>query len=417
MAPTPAGSTLLPALIAARYLPIRLLGRGGVGAVYEVEHVRTGARLALKVLHDRAVVSPVAIERFRREARASARVRSEYVVSVVDADVSPELGGAPFLVMELLEGQDLQALCGEEPQPPDVVLDWLAQVARGLDRAHALGVVHRDLKPENLFLARRHDAPPIVKILDFGLAQVACERSLTADSADVRGTPCFMAPEQADPHGDPVTASADRFSLGLIAHKLLTGRHYWQTRTLVQLVREICIEPMPAPSERGSALGEAFDAWFLRACHRDPSRRFESASAQIAALAGALGAVGVREPAGATAPPVSVVARPTPRAAPAVVAALALALVAITGSVLMQTRHPTALHSTTATNAPAYAPTAANPPVVAIAPSAPASAPSSAVSRPPAPLASPEAADSRRPEAHPVPAPRPSLRDPWADQH
>jgi serine/threonine-protein kinase len=369
--------------------------------------------LALKVLHDLAVVSPVAIERFRREARASARVRSDHVVCVVDADVSPELGGAPFLVMELLEGQDLQALCGEEPQPPHLVLDWLAQVARGLDKAHALGVVHRDLKPENLFLARRHDAPPIVKILDFGLAKVASEGSLTADSADVQGTPCFMAPEQADPHGGSVTASADRFSLGLIAHKLLTGRHYWQTRTLVQLVREVCIEPMPAPSERGSALGEAFDVWFLRACHRDPSRRFESASAQIAALAGALGA---RDPAGATAPPVSLGARPAPRAAFAVVAAVVLALVAITGSVLVQTRRAAALDSTTATMATAYAPTAATPPVVAITPFAPASVPSSAAATPPHPPAS-TAADSRRPQAHPIPAPRPSLPDPWADQH
>jgi serine/threonine-protein kinase len=404
----------LPALIGSRYRPIRLLGRGGVGAVYEVEHVRTGARLALKVLHDRAVVNPVAVERFRREARASARVRSEHVVCVVDADVSPELGGAPFLVMELLEGQDLHALCGEEPQPAELVLDWLAQVARGLDRAHALGIVHRDLKPENLFVARRQDASPIVKILDFGLATVASERSLTADSADVQGTPCFMAPEQADPHGGPVTPSADRFALGLIAYKLLTGRHYWQTRTLVQLVREICLQPMPAPSERASAFGEAFDAWFLRACHRDPSRRFESAGAQIATLASALGA---SNPAGATTPPGSVVARPAPRAAPAVAAAVALALVAITGSLLVPTRRAASLHSTTATSAPAYAPIEATPAVVAVAPSAAADVPSSAVSTLPPPPAPPKAPDSPRPRAHLLPAPRPSLRDPWADQH
>src|SRR5882757_7598280 len=118
----------LPPIIASRYVPIRLIGQGGMGAVYEVEHVRTGERLALKVLLSGLGASTEALERFKREARASARIKSEHVVRVTDADVAPELGGAPFLVMELLEGMDLEQAVADPPPPPAVVVDWLRQV-------------------------------------------------------------------------------------------------------------------------------------------------------------------------------------------------------------------------------------------------------------------------------------------------
>src|SRR4029077_3166917 len=127
-----------------------LIAKGGMGAVYEVEHARTGEHLALKLLLSSVGSSPEELERFKREARAAARIKSEHVVRVTDADVAPELGGAPFLVMELLEGEDLAARAGDRPQPPGAVLDWLRQLAAGLERAHAAGLVHRDLKPENL---------------------------------------------------------------------------------------------------------------------------------------------------------------------------------------------------------------------------------------------------------------------------
>jgi serine/threonine-protein kinase len=278
----------LPPRIGGRYRPIRLLGRGGMGIVYEVEHVHTSEILALKVLSDRALASDGSIERFRREARVPARIRSEHVVRVVDADAAPELGGAPYLVMELLHGEDLRRAAGEAPQPPDRVIDWLAQVARALDKAHGLGIIHRDLKPENLFLARRDDGTSIVKILDFGIAKMTFDGGPSTASDQLLGTPLFMAPEQAELKGAPATSRTDLFALGLIAYKLLTGRHYWVSDSLVSLVREICLEPMPPPSKRGIALGPAFDAWFARACHRDPAMRFETATAQIHALAEAL---------------------------------------------------------------------------------------------------------------------------------
>src|SRR4051812_41342459 len=118
-------TTQLPPLVGGRYRPIREIGRGGMGIVYEVEHVHTGERLALKVLESQSDASGETVDRFKREARVSAQIRSEHVVRVTDADVSQELGNTPYVVMELLEGADLERECGEVPQPPERVVGWL----------------------------------------------------------------------------------------------------------------------------------------------------------------------------------------------------------------------------------------------------------------------------------------------------
>ena len=133
-------------IIASRYQLEREIGRGGAGVVYAVKHVHTGERLAMKVLLSHAVDQPDIVQRFRREMQASARVRSEHVVRITDADIAPELDGAPFLVMELLNGADLGRLVVERGACPKEEVIWiLGQAARGLDRAHAAGIVHRDL--------------------------------------------------------------------------------------------------------------------------------------------------------------------------------------------------------------------------------------------------------------------------------
>jgi eukaryotic-like serine/threonine-protein kinase len=267
-----------------------------MGVVYEVEHVHTGQRLALKLMSFRPGVSA---DRFKREARAITRVRSEHVVQVTDAGVAPELGGAPFLVMELLEGADLARVSDDRASPAEAVVEWLRQVARALTKAHEAGIVHRDLKPENLFLTQREDGSPLVKILDFGVAKVAAESSALTTSGSILGTPRYMAPEQTDSRGAPVTHRADLYALGLIAFKLLTGRMYWRDGSLAQLLAQILADPMPPASERGAALGPPFDAWFERACCREPERRFASAATQVEALATALGiARAVDEPDG-----------------------------------------------------------------------------------------------------------------------
>jgi serine/threonine protein kinase len=277
----------IPKVIAGRYRVLRLIARGGMGAVYEVEHTHTGQRHALKVLLARGDVPPELIARFKREARASANIKSEHVVRVTDADVAAELGGAPFLVMELLEGQDLETLAAlSRPEPP-VVVDWLRQVASALDKAHRLGIVHRDIKPENLFLARSpDDRPAIVKVLDFGIVKMTEDATGITASGEVLGTPQYMAPEQATA-STRITAATDRYALGLVAYRLLAGESYYQG-DVMHILAQLLHEAMRRPSQLHPELGPAFDAWFARACHRDPEARFPSAGEQIEALAAAL---------------------------------------------------------------------------------------------------------------------------------
>jgi hypothetical protein len=277
----------LPEIIAARYRPIRLIATGGMGAVYEVEHAATGQRLALKVLASGANASPEALVRFRHEVRASARIKSENVIRVIDADLAPELGGAPFLVMELLEGADLERAAAAALPTPAAVVEWLRQVARALDKAHHLGMVHRDLKPENLFLTTRDDGAPLVKILDFGIVKMVEEATAATSTGQILGTPKYMAPEQATANAS-VTPATDRCALGLIAYRLLMGESYYQGGVMIILGQLLHAELQP-PSERGSRFGDSFDAWFLKACHRDPGKRFASAAEQIEALAESLG--------------------------------------------------------------------------------------------------------------------------------
>jgi serine/threonine protein kinase len=277
----------LPDRIASRYVPVRLIGKGGMGVVYEVEHAWTGEHLALKLLLSSAGVPREALERFKREARAPAQIKSENVVRVTDADVAPELDDAPFLVMELLEGMDLEKAASHSNPDRVTVVGWLRQIAPAIDKAHRLGIIHRDLKPENLFLATFEDRPPVVKILDFGIAKMAAEGNAATVSGEVLGTPRYMAPEQAARH-PRITPATDRYALGLIAYRLLVGECYHRG-DVMSILAEILHGPPIAPSARNPSLGNAFDAWFFKACHREPERRFASAVEQMEALAEALG--------------------------------------------------------------------------------------------------------------------------------
>ena len=282
-------------VIAGRYRVLRQIGEGGMGAVYLVEHLKTDERFALKMLDVWGLKSEAAQERFRREARTPARIDSEHIVRVVDSDVATDLGNAPFLVMEFLRGRNLEelseklgALSGEE------VVTYLRQAASALDRAHGIGIVHRDLKPENLFLTERDDGTPHIKVLDFGIAKLSgatgdLARVKATDTGEVFGTPLYMAPEQCKGEMDRVCPETDIWSLGLIAHRLLTGKDFWVAGTLAHLVAQIAYDPIPKPSTRGCDFGEAYDAWFARCCAREPRERFSSAGEAVEALALALG--------------------------------------------------------------------------------------------------------------------------------
>jgi predicted Ser/Thr protein kinase len=323
-------SPMTSSLIASRYRILRELGRGGMGVVYVVEHTRTGDQLALKLLHGRAARDPQAIERFKREARASARIKSDHVVKVVDADIAPELENAPFLVMELLDGHDLEKLVTERGRlPPEEVLDYLTQTARALDKSHALGIIHRDLKPENIFLHRREDGSTIVKVLDFGISKIVGTEGggdmtgagMTSTGA-VMGTPLYMAPEQARGLVSQIAPTTDVWAVGLIALRLLTGEIYWTANSVAELMVHILAEPLYRPTQRWPWLPAGIDDWFARSCAREPAHRFRGVGEQVDALGEALGLRGAafastfqaQAPTLAQAPPRPM---PMPLAAPA----------------------------------------------------------------------------------------------------
>ena len=284
-------------LIASRYRVVRELGRGGMGVVYLVEHVRTGDQLALKLLYGQGARNEQVIERFKREARASARIKSEHIVKVVDADVAPELEGAPFLVMELLNGTDLQKQIEKTGRlPPDQAVHYLAQAARALDKSHQMGIIHRDLKPENLFIHHREDGSTILKILDFGISKIiGTDQSADMSGAGmtstgaVMGTPLYMSPEQARGRVNEIGPTTDVWAMGLISLQLLTGEIYWRANTVAELMSHILSEPFYPPVQRWGWLPPALDAWFSRSCARDPKQRFQSVGQQIQALGVALG--------------------------------------------------------------------------------------------------------------------------------
>ncbi len=283
-------SSLAPGtLLASRYRIERELGRGAMGAVYVVTHVNTGATLALKVMLNSAFLEQDRAERFRREARASSLVRSDHVVRVTDADTAPELGGAPFLVMDLLEGENLEERIQRGgPLPPDETVAVLRDVARALDRAHEAGVVHRDLKPENVFLERRDDGTSMVKLLDFGISKILRDDSLASSTGGlILGTPLYMAPEQVRT-GTPVGPGTDIWAIGLLAVEMLTGQSYWQAGSAFDLLMAIVAPARRPPSERWPQLGASFDAWFLRSCAAVPEHRWPRAGEQVKALADAL---------------------------------------------------------------------------------------------------------------------------------
>ena len=312
--PGTAAAEPLPEVIAGRYRVERLLGRGGWGRVYVAQHVNTGERVALKLLSEK-LSEPEFVERFKREMRAPAQIRSEHVVRVLDADVAPELGGAPFFVMEFLQGRDLhQRITQSGPMSAPEAVWVLGQVGKALSRAHVLGLVHRDLKPENIYLHEPTDAPPIVKLLDFGLVHTvkstgratpthqtrdpslpqlhaeaisAANARLTAHGA-MLGTPLYMAPEQIDSSRAGTGAAIDIWALGMIAFELLTGQTYWPEGEPTRIFVQILLAPVKPPSGRAPQLGEKFDRWFQRSCALEVDARWPSISEQLKALADAL---------------------------------------------------------------------------------------------------------------------------------
>ncbi len=285
-------------ILQGRYRIVRPLKSGGMGAVYEAVHVETQRRRALKVMLPGTLHSEELRGRFKREATVAAEVRSDHIVEVIDAGEDQETG-FPFLVMELLEGEELASMIDRRgPLPPPEVVEYLRQAALGLAQTHALGVVHRDLKPDNLFVTCRDDGTPEVKILDWGIAKVVSGDSLAKTTKGILGTPLYIAPEQI--HGEaPITPRTDVYAMAQIAFTLLTGQAYFSKEqqaleNAFPLLMKVVKGPAQPPSERAAErsqvmLPATFNDWFERAAAVDPVARFGSAGEAVRQLATALG--------------------------------------------------------------------------------------------------------------------------------
>ncbi|HRI65734.1 MAG TPA: serine/threonine-protein kinase [Polyangium sp.] len=280
-------------LFAGRYSVERVIAKGGMGAVYEVVHVETERRRALKVMLPHLVSSDELRQRFRQEARVAAKIDSAFIVDVFDAGID-EQTKMPFLVMELLRGEELgKRLARLGVLPAREVVEYLGQTALALDKTHHARIVHRDLKPENLFLAEQDIGPPRIKVLDFGIAKLVAEQGTEANATQSIGTPMYMAPEQFLP-GGKVSPATDLFSLGMMAYTLLVGSPYWREERETQgnvyafigAVMAGPLEPATTRALRQSVeLPIGFDAWFAQATAKDPTKRFGKATEAIAALA------------------------------------------------------------------------------------------------------------------------------------
>lgn len=249
---------------------LRFLGKGGMGSVYLAEHLFLRRRVAIKILSRDLSADPEETARFEREAVAAARLDHENIVRIYDVD---EERGRPFIVMEYVEGEDLEeALRRRGALPVRRAAEIAREVARALQHAHAAGVVHRDIKPANILL--RKDGR--VKITDFGLARAAGERELGEDGT-VLGTPYYVSPEQAQ--GLPADGRSDLYSLGVTFYQTLTGRRPFEGRSPDSVVRKHLDARRPAARAHRPGLARSLEAILQRLLAVRPEDRYPDARA------------------------------------------------------------------------------------------------------------------------------------------
>src|SRR5690554_3137517 len=270
-------------LLAGKYRIERVLGRGGMGVVVSAVHEALDERVALKFLLPEALANQEAVQRFLREARAAVKIRSEHVARVTD--VGTLESGAPYMVMEYLDGVDLaRYLESRGPLPVPEAVEYMLQACEALAEAHALGIVHRDLKPANLFRIERVDGTPSIKLLDFGISKVIAHQVALTQTSSMLGSPLYMAPEQMT-SSKHVDARADVWALGIILFELVTGEPPFQGETLPEVCAQILTtEPRPIRALRGDVPPE-LESVVARCLHKEREQRYGS----VAELAVALG--------------------------------------------------------------------------------------------------------------------------------
>lgn len=277
--------SLIGAVIGGRYQLIRRIGKGGMGVVYEADHLGIGKRVAVKILLEKYYEDQEVIARFEREARTASAVGDQHIVEVFDAGVTDD--GRSYLVMELLIGMSLADVAqATGPMAPARAVPIVRQILRGLSAAHAKGIIHRDMKPENVFLVQKPEHPDFVKIMDFGISKfiqsTESKVRLTATGA-VIGTPVYMAPEQALGTAE-IDARVDLYAVGVMLYELLAGRPPFEAPSYIALVTQHLQTPPPPLGLARPDLPPTLVAAVHRALEKDPADRFANATAMALAL-------------------------------------------------------------------------------------------------------------------------------------
>jgi serine/threonine-protein kinase len=272
-------------VLAGKYVVERVIGTGGIGVVVAARHQALDRLVALKFLLPGYDTAPAALERFHREARAAAKLRSDHAAQVLDVGVLET--GAPYIVMEYLEGTDLSRLVTYGPLSVPEAVDYVLQACEAIGEAHAAGIVHRDLKPANLFRTTAPDGTWHVKVLDFGIAKMnaqtaGSDHALTS-TRGIMGSPLYMSPEQLE-SARHVDGRSDVWSLGAILYELVTGSPPFVEETLARLCVTILQHEPRRPSELAPHVHPAFDAVLLRCLQKRRGDRYQT----VAELANAL---------------------------------------------------------------------------------------------------------------------------------
>ena len=274
-----------------KYEIVRMIGRGGMGTVYEALNTAISKRVAIKFIDAEMTSNKDAVARFQREAQAASAVESAHIVEIFDSGITDD--GLPFIVMELLRGEDLGhriKRCGRLELAES--LHVITQILRGLHRAHEAGIVHRDLKPDNVFLVDRDDDPNFAKIVDFGISKVQRRGDVPAHTltrqGTVLGTPFYMSPEQAQALGD-IDGRTDLWSVGAILFECLTGRAPHSGSTYEQVIINICMKDVDDVRTHNPAVPEGIARVIARAMTREREDRFGSAREFLDALVSSAG--------------------------------------------------------------------------------------------------------------------------------
>ena len=292
-------------VIDSKYRIVRLLGTGGMGAVYEGENVRIRRKVAIKMLHLSVSTQADVVKRFEREAQASALVGSEHICEVLDLGVLAD--NTRYMVMEYLDGETLSNRIRQHGRLlPHQTIPLLLQILEALGAAHAAGIIHRDLKPDNVFiLPQRSGQKDFIKILDFGVskfAQTGGEEMNVTRAGAVVGTPYYMSPEQAK-GSSAIDARTDVYAIGVLLYQATTGQVPYQAETFNELLFKIVLEVPPPPQVYVPDIDPEFAGIILKAMAREPEHRFQSCADFAAALQGFKAARSSALPAPPAAPP------------------------------------------------------------------------------------------------------------------